>query len=198
MGDVRTRNFGTIVYPESAPADWIKILEKEAIPALISPLHDKDVDDNGKLKKPHFHVMILFSGVKTKKQATEVFDLIGGVGLIIVKDSRGYARYMCHLDNKDKVLYDKSKVISLSGADYEEEIKLTRDKYKAVSEMIDFCIDNNVVSYSKLLLYAKDNHYDWFKALCEGASSTIVQFMKSRNWEKTVKMKDGYDYENTE
>ncbi|MDU2191324.1 MAG: Rep family protein, partial [Klebsiella pneumoniae] len=39
----RTRNFTTIVYPESAPENWLEILQQLFVPALVSPLHDKDV-----------------------------------------------------------------------------------------------------------------------------------------------------------
>ncbi len=46
----RTRNFATVVYPESAPENWMRILEEHRVPALISPLHDKDVDADGKKK----------------------------------------------------------------------------------------------------------------------------------------------------
>lgn len=35
----RTRNFATVVYPESAPDNWKGILEEQCIPAFISPLN---------------------------------------------------------------------------------------------------------------------------------------------------------------
>ena len=54
----RTRNYGTVVYPESAPSDWISRLQEQLVPALISPLHDRDINSDGTIKKPHFHVMI--------------------------------------------------------------------------------------------------------------------------------------------
>lgn len=81
MGNQRTRNFATVLYPESAPNDWKVLLQEQRIPALISPLHDKDINLDGTLKKEHYHVMILFEGVHTKEQAGEVFAKIGGVGI---------------------------------------------------------------------------------------------------------------------
>ena len=179
----RTRNFATVVYPESAPEKWIDILEEHCVPAFISPLHNKDVDSEEKPKKEHHHVMILFEGCKTKEQAKEIFDSIGGVGVEQVKNSRAYCRYLCHLDNKDKVQYDINEVISLSGADYSSMISLAKDKYTAIGEMIEFCIANDMISYAMLLLYAKKNRFDWFKILCDSGSVTMVQFLKSRNWE---------------
>lgn len=47
----RTNVFATIVYPESAPADWIQIIKDTHVPTLISPLHDKDILPDGSPKK---------------------------------------------------------------------------------------------------------------------------------------------------
>lgn len=92
----RTRNWATVVYPESAPADWKMILQEECVPALVSPIHDKDVNADGEIKKEHYHVMILFDGVKTQEQAQEIFSAIGGVGVEPIKSVRSYARYLGH------------------------------------------------------------------------------------------------------
>ena len=58
-GSGRTRNYATVVYPESAPSDWIDKLTECFVPAFISPLHDKDINPGGEPKKPHYHVIIM-------------------------------------------------------------------------------------------------------------------------------------------
>ena len=88
MEKKRTRNWATVVYPESAPKEWKALLQEQCVPALVSPIHDKDINADGTLKKEHYHVMILFDGVKTKEQAGEVFSVIGGVGIEPVKCAR--------------------------------------------------------------------------------------------------------------
>lgn len=183
MEKKRTRNYATVVYPESAPADWITLLQEQCVPALISPLHNKDINADGTTKKEHYHVMILFDGVKTIEQAGEVFSIISGVGIEPVKSVKAYARYLCHLDNPDKAQYDTTEVISCSGADYNIIISLATDKYSAIGEMIEFCLQNGVVSYAQLLLFAKENRNDWFRVLCDGGTLTMVQFLKSHYWE---------------
>lgn len=183
METKRTRNFATVVYPESAPSNWKMLLQEECVPALVSPVHDRDINTDGTIKKEHYHVMILFDGVKTQEQAKEVFSVIGGVGVEPVKSVRAYARYLCHLDSPDKVRYRTEDVISLSGADYNTMIQLASNKYSAIGEMIEFCIENSVDSYARLLMYAKNNRVDWFHVLCDSGTITIVQFLKSRYWE---------------
>ena len=53
--DSRVRNYATIVYQESAPAGWLDILDELHIPAFVSPLHDKDLNKEGEIKKAHWH-----------------------------------------------------------------------------------------------------------------------------------------------
>ena len=69
MAATRNTYYATIVYPESAPSDWMNILEEQHIQALISPLHDKDIDKEGNPKKPHYHVVLIFESLKSPKQA---------------------------------------------------------------------------------------------------------------------------------
>lgn len=184
----RTRFFACTVYPDSAPSGWQQTLEAQCIPCFISPLHDKDVDDSGVIKKPHFHVLLLYEGLKTVEQARETFSLIGGVGCEVVKSTRAYSRYLCHLDNKDKAQYDPDDVVALSGADYAEMISQARSKYSAIGEMIEYCIATDLNSYSELLLYAKKNRQDWFRVLCD-SSVAIINFMKSRTWQEEYNRK---------
>lgn len=182
----RTRNFATVVYPESAPEDWQDILAAQFVPAFISPLHDQDINPGGEAKKPHFHVVIMFDSVKTREQAEELFKLIGGVGCEVVQSIRGYSRYLCHLDNPEKAQYKQEDVRSLSGADYIATIGLVLDKYKAIGEMIDYCELNNIVSYSELLVYCRQERFDWFRVLCDNGTVVIKEYLKSKSWTNHV------------
>lgn len=184
----RTRNYGTVVYPDSAPENWQDILAEQFIPALISPLHDQDTNpDNNEPKKAHYHVMIMFDSVKTKEQALEVFNLIGGVGCEVIQSRRGYARYMCHMDNPEKAQYKQDDVRALGGADYIEIIGLVTDKYKAIGEMIDYCKEYNIYSYSDLLEYCRMERFDWFRVLCDNGTVVMKEYLKSRSWTDNIK-----------
>lgn len=178
----RTRNYATVVYPESAPEGWQDTLAEMKIPALISPLHDEDVNPDGEIKKAHYHVMIMFEGVKTVEQAEEIFQKIGGVGCEVVQSIRGYARYLCHLDNPEKHPYSEDDVTALCGVDYFGCIGIPTDKYKAIREMISFCNANDILSYHVLLLYAQEERNDWFRVLCDNGTYVLKEYLKSRHW----------------
>lgn len=179
---VKTRNYACVVYPDSSPENWKELLAENFVPAFISPLHDQDVNPTGEPKKSHYHVMIMFDGPSTPDKAREIFNLIGGVGCEIVKSLRGYARYLCHLDNPEKVQYSLDDVVCMCGSDYHGVIGLAVDKYKAIGEMIDFCEVHNVFSFYHLLLYARQERMDWFRILCDCGTVVMRNFLKSRMW----------------
>lgn len=185
-GKGRTRNYASVVYPESAPENWQEILSGLKVPAFISPLHDKDLNPTGETKKPHYHVMLVFEGVKTQDQAKEIFSKISGVGCEAVQSLRGYARYLCHLDNPEKAQYSTEDVRALCGADYVGAIGLVTDKYKAIGEMIDFCVESGITSYSTLLIYCRNERYDWFRVLCDNGTVVMKEFLKSLEWTNRV------------
>ena len=121
----KTRSYATVVYPESAPENWLDILRDMKFNALVSPLHDSDVNpDSGEIKKAHYHVLFLFDGPKTADQAMAVAEHIGGVGLETLNSVRGYARYLCHLDNPEKHQYSPEDVIVIGSEDYLNLISL--------------------------------------------------------------------------
>lgn len=180
--DSRVRNFATIVYPESAPENWQEILAAHFVPAFISPLHENDVNPTGEPKKAHYHVILMFDGKKSTEQVKEIFDTFGGVGVEIVKSIRGYARYLCHLDNPEKAQYEPSQVKSLCGADYINTIGLAIDKYIAISEMEEFCDKYNVISFYALSKYARSHRQDWHRVLCDCATVYMREYLQSKQW----------------
>lgn len=195
---VRTRNFATVVYPESAPENWEDILTQQFVPAFVSPLHDQDINPGGEAKKSHYHVLIMFDGVKTSEQAQSIFTLIGGVGCEVVQSIRGYARYLCHLDNPEKAQYNVDNVKSLCGADYASTIGLATDKYKALGEMQDFCERYNVVSFYLLSKYARIHRSDWYRILCDCGSVYMREYLKSKQWSQEHEMNEIIDLETGE
>ncbi len=183
MAAKRTRNFGTVVYPESAPDGWLEWLGEQCIPCFISPLHDSDINPDGEQKKPHYHVLLMYDGVKTQEQVQPVFDSIGGVGFEIVQSTRGYARYLCHLDNPEKHQYNPDEVRTFGGVDYMEVIGLPVDELKAIGEMMAFVDENMITSFAQLLRYAKDNNDSWFRLLIRKCAFVMREYIKSNYWE---------------
>lgn len=182
MAEKRTRNFATVVYPESAPENWMDILSDFHIPSFVSPLHQFDVNPSGETKKPHFHVLLMFDSLKTPSQAKEIFSSFSGVGCEVVNSIRGMARYLCHLDNPEKYQYNPVEVRSFGGADYSGIIELETDRVKIIAEMQEWCKSNGVVSLSELYDYSRIHNYDWYRALATHCNNVMSSYLKSLRW----------------
>lgn len=181
----RTRNFATVVYPDSAPADWKEKLDQLHVAAFISPLHDKDVNPNGELKKAHYHVLVMFEGPKDyDTQVKPIFDGIGAVGREIVNSARGYARYLCHLDNPEKATYSPSEVLCMGGADYYGVVTLPTDDLKVITEIKRFCRENEIYSLAEIIDIAESLHPEWYSTIVMSRCYVIDKYIKSLEWER--------------
>lgn len=180
----RTRNFATIVYPESAPADWMDKLTELHVTALISPLHDKDTNPSGEPKKPHYHVLVMFESPKDfESQVKPIFDEIGAVGRENVLSSRGYARYLCHLDNPEKAQYSPSEVHCMGGADYYGITQLPTDDVKILGEVMDYIRTNEIYSFAEFLEVSRLHRPEWFSLVALSKGWIVKEFIKSLAWE---------------
>lgn len=187
----RNRCFATIVYPESAPKDWREKLSSTHIMALVSPLHDRDTYESDqqekKIKKPHFHIMVYFEGKKSIKQVQEIFDQIGGVGCEIVGSKTGYARYLCHLDDPEKAQYAPTDVRGYGGADFYNWANMDTNPMLFIPEIMDFIERHDIISFYKLSLYCSKYRPEWHKVLATRSTVFFKEYLKSRAWDQTKK-----------
>lgn len=187
----RSRTWVCIVYPESAPADWRDIIDETHIAWCESPLHDKDEDkaaeDDVKLKKAHWHVLLLFESVKSPEQVRELTDLINATIPVRCMSVKGTVRYMAHLDNPEKYQYKISEVRGHGGFDVGENMKPSvTERYDAIKEMMSYIVDNDIIEFEDIVVYAMYNRYDdWFPLLCDNSSYIINSFLKSRRGRKS-------------
>lgn len=179
----RKRNWAFVVYPDSAPDNWREMLHEMLVPGFISPLHDADENADGEQKKPHWHVMLTFKGLKSLDQVKEITEALNAPAPQEIKDVRAYARYLCHLDNPEKAQYQISNVESLGGADYLDKVKCAADTDTALSEMMDWCMEQGCYSFYRLSNYARKNRSDWFRVITSSRTVFLTAWLKSMEWE---------------
>lgn len=190
-GVQRTRNYAFILYADSAPGNWKEILEDTHVPMLISPYHDRDVNPDGTQKKPHWHVFVMFDSVKTKKQFEELRNLVNGVGSENIQSSRGYARYLCHLDSPEKAKYEKKDVLELNGADYEQVMYRPTDDILMLGEMMEYCKEHKIDCFAEFAMDCKENNPDWFVSLAHRTTYFMDKFIKSLSWAAQKRAESG-------
>lgn len=176
MAKKRSKYFATLAYSESCP-NYLDYLNTLCIDYLVSPLHCFDVNSDGTPKKEHYHIILVFDSLKSCDQVRDLISDFGFVGLEIVQSLRSYARYLCHLDNADKTQYSPDDVVC-RGIDYQQFIKSDNDKYDIYARIIDYIRDKQIMSFYDLLVYARYNDFDMFRALCDN-SYMIREFLRS-------------------
>ena len=180
-GGYKTRNWVTVLYPESAVKGWKDILRGWCCQALLSPLHDKDKNPDETAKKPHYHLLVMFDGPRSQSLMEEKFAELGGVGCQACNSARGYARYLCHMDNPEKYQYPVEQVEAFGGANYLDIIALESDRRATIAEMCDWCDEAGCISFAELCREARRNHPVWWQAIT--SNSTLIMFRYIRSLE---------------
>ena len=183
---VKSRGWACIVYPESAPADWVSQLEDGHVPVLISPLHDSDQRADGERKKAHYHVLAVWDGPTTEQAARDFFARAGvGAPPERVASLRGYARYLIHLDDHDKHRYDAADVIAISGADW-ASVALDEGQLvdRALDEIETWIDTTGCISYAALCRYARAERPDWTSVI-RTHTIHLTALLRSLEWERT-------------
>lgn len=194
MSEKRTRNWSTIIYPRqeegeetTCPDNWQDIIGALGLKCAVSPLHDKDLKEGdnpeGGYKKPHRHVLIAFDGVKTRKQAEEVFERIGGVGAEPVNSLYGMTRYLTHADNPDKAQYSSIDVLTFGGFEYKRYASTKEDEEKQVigqmGEIFNLIEEHELYTFADLAEYLMTERQELFGCMRKN-SYFFAQFLKSK------------------
>lgn len=144
----KARLWAFIFYPESCPPDWSNIVDGWHVPVVVSPLHDSDVDQNGELKKEHYHGLFEFDGPVTYSSVLELVSQLGCSHVEKVVSRMSYERYLCHLDSPDKYTYDVAEIKCFGGAVPKFVIEDGyRDGVLAITKLIE---ELGMVRYSDL------------------------------------------------
>ena len=158
MAVTKKRNWAFVLYPESAPSDWREQLQLTGLTCAISPLHDKDLDPTGEIKKAHYHIIICYSGPTSFNVVKKLTDSLKQPIPIPLEQVRGMYRYHIHLDNPDKFQYDDKERTFINGFNISDFNELTRSevhKYKIkIQEMIR---EYQIYEYGQLMDMLLDN-----------------------------------------
>jgi len=180
----RGRNWTIVVYPDSAPEFWESLISQE--PIAISPLHDKDVNVDGELKKAHYHVLFAYKGNKSFEQIDEIARTLHAPIPQRINSLTGATRYLTHQDNPEKYQYDSADIRVFGGFDLEGCLALSSgDKRQLLRDMLEFIRDKNIIHLIDFTEYCLSDSAPagWFELLTERNTLFIKEYIKS-NWQK--------------
>lgn len=156
--NVKKRVWTFVLYPESAPADWVDRLRETGLPVAISPLHDRDVNPTGEPKKPHHHVILVYSGPTTYNAVKTFTASLNQPIPQPLESAKGMYRYFTHKDNPEKAQYDEADIRILNGFSVYDLCDLTRNEINEIKIRVTKMIkDLELHEYSALVDFLVDN-----------------------------------------
>lgn len=166
--NIKKRNWAFVLYPESAPKDWVEQLQQTGLQCAVSPLHDKDLNPDGTPKKPHYHVILCYSGPTAYSVVAALTNKkLGQTIPQPLEQVRGYYRYLTHEDNPEKVQYSKADIQTINGFNIGDFCELTKSEVvKITRDIVEFIRDNEIVEYADLVEHLMDSGeqlQDWFE-----------------------------------
>lgn len=192
--ETRTRTWVIVLYPDSAPENWRSIIDEHHIEWVESPLHQFDTDPTGVVKKAHWHVLLMFGGVKSYDQVVEFCKPLNCPIPQRCHNAKAMVRYFAHLDNPDKYQYSINDILPHGGVEIADLLRpSSSERYTIIKEMCEYIGDNNVTEFFELMDYAMDQRYDtWFPLLCDNSAYIVNQYIKSNRERVRMIKEDGF------
>lgn len=86
-------------------------------------LHDKDINNVGELKRPHYHIIGIFEKTFGKSRVLKILSVLLGIKenritLTTTISATYELRYLLHLDNREKYQYSVDSVFALDKEKY--------------------------------------------------------------------------------
>ena len=155
--DKRSNKWAFLIYQESAPENYLDVLEEMHIPFVLSPWHDKDVNkETGEFKKAHKHGVLFFESLKSYTQVSELLTekLHTPSHVEVVMSPKGMYDYFIHAENPDKTLYNMDEIESGCGFELEQFL-ITNNNEQFLSTVIDIIEEHNFTEFNNLVRYAR-------------------------------------------
>lgn len=150
--NIKKRYWAFILYPESAPENWLDILISSGLSSCVSPLHDSDFNPDGDVKKAHYHIILCYEGPTTYNNVKNFTDSFNSPMPIPLEQVRGYYRYLTHKDNPEKFQYSENDILPLNGFCPDDYIALTNSQVNEIlREIIKLIDETNINEYSSLI-----------------------------------------------
>lgn len=190
--DGRSTSWAFIIYPESMPDNWISKLRDLHILGAVSPLHDKDIDDTGSFKKPHYHVLLHFP---SKKSIVQIYSIERSLGSSAppepVHSFESYFRYLIHVDDPDKYQYNKEDIIPLAGIDVNSYFLPPKSEVAQINyDIVKYLFDHPDITEFDVLMNHALTYKNWGMILSNYPCYGVTRILNSRRYRLEQKNKE--------
>ena len=193
----KSKYFCAVLYPSSTTYDAdkvIKALAEEHLTFAVSPIHDRDVDEDGSLKKSHYHLLLAYSSATTLNNICGWFNACGMPesdlhSVRVCASGVGYYRYLTHKDNPEKAQYDDNDIRVFNDSDelFKRFSKTSSDKIDDLVRIFQIVDELDTISFHCLLQYLMLNERDLFKMITSSSALAICVKEYQRSLEYDLK-----------
>lgn len=162
------RVFGASLKPAWSELEITEFLKNTTGQAVVYVItHDKDTNEQGEVVEAHTHFYIEYD---TPRKVSTVANLLGVADnfIEIVRNKKGYIRYLTHMDETDKHQYSQDEVLTNNSIPYKDIVLGNSLTDKEIAEYIvsGKGIDLlGIVSASKLRTIQGFIHFDQSNAI---------------------------------
>ena len=191
----KSKYFCCVLYPDSSTYvvdKVIKSLAEEHLTFALSPIHDRDVEDDGSLKKGHYHLLLAYPSATTLNNIRGWFRACGMPesdlhSVRVCASAVGYFRYLTHRDNPEKAQYDYNEIRIFNDSDdvFKKFSKNSTDKIDDLIRIFKIVDELNTISFHSLIQYLMLNERDLFKLLTSSSALAICvkEFQRSLEYD---------------
>ena len=195
---IKSKYFCALLYPKSTSYDVekvIKALAEEHLTFAVSPIHDRDLDDDGILKKSHYHLLIAYSSATTLNNIRGWFKVCGLPesdlhSVRVCASGVGYYRYLTHQDNPEKAQYDVNDIRVFNDSDelFKKFSKTASEKIDDLVRIFQIVDELDTISFHSLVQYLMLNERELFKLLTSSSALAICvkEYQRSLEYDKKL------------
>ena len=194
----KSKYFCAVLYPDSLSYDTdklIKGLADEHLSFAVSPIHNKDVEEDGSRKKAHYHLLLAYSSATTLSNIRGWFKACGMPesdlhSIRVCASAVGYFRYLTHKDNPEKAQYDDKDIRLFNDSDevFKKFSKSASDKINDLVRIFEIVDELDTISFHTLVQYLMLNERDLFKLLASSSALAICvkEYQRSLEYDKKI------------
>lgn len=180
----RSTKWTFLFYKESAPEDYLNILEELHIPFILSPWHDKDVNrKTGEFKKSHKHGAFFFDSLKSYSQVSNIISdkLNGPAHVEVVMSPTGLFDYFTHAEaHPDKTTYNIEDIETGCGFDLDKFL-MEMNSSDFIHQVVDIIEENDFTEFEELVWYARANNSNLLILIIE-RTYFFAKYLDSRRY----------------
>lgn len=119
-------------------------------------VHDRDLNEDGEIKKSHIHFVLKFTNARYKKSVAEDLKIEEHL-LQVVTSFNSYCTYLIHLDEPMKAQYLPSEVCGNLYNDFLTILSKVDNENIKVLKIINYIYDNQIMSIKSLVTWCCQN-----------------------------------------